>query len=316
MSDNKEKVSGKQKLSSFMQKTADVTKKVAKDAYDGTKVMAEKIKENSEKHKFEKLAPLFPDDYLSEDFKIPNVIKIVDDATRKNIEMCQGAIGWLAMEGAGKDNSQKTEVLYLYDETREMCGLQFVPSFNINAIYCIDTFDLSKKRFIKADCIFNKAQEEKLAELEKVAYSLGAKSYSVDIVSSESDGVSKRQSTTAKVDQEGATVKNSSSNSNSNHSVGHSSATFEGHNSPVAPKLKWFMYDDTIKNLIEMRCADPASVKSRTLELSGASSATMSRQTAVAIDCMIKGAKVKSSSDMEMQANKELSSTLVFKIEF
>lgn len=316
MSDNKEKVSGKQKLSSFMQKTADVTKKVAKDAYDGTKVMAEKIKENSEKHKFEKLAPLFPDDYLSEDFKIPNVIKIVDDATRKNIEMCQGAIGWLAMEGAGKDNSQKTEVLYLYDEAREMCGLQFVPSFNINAIYCIDTFDLSKKRFIKADCIFNKAQEEKLAELEKVAYSLGAKSYSVDIVSSESDGVSKRQSTTAKVDQEGATVKNSSSNSNSNHSVGHSSATFEGHNSPVAPRLKWFMYDDTIKNLIEMRCADPASVKSRTLELSGASSATMSRQTAVAIDCMIKGAKVKSSSDMEMQANKELSSTLVFKIEF
>lgn len=316
MSENKEKGSGKQKFTEFMHKTADATKKVAKDAYDGTKVMAEKIKENSEKHKFEKLAPLFPDDYLSEDFKIPNVIKIVDDATRKNIEMCQGAIGWLAMEGAGKDNSQKTEVLYLYDEAREMCGLQFVPSFNINAIYCIDTFDLSKKRFIKADCIFNKAQEEKLAELEKVAYSLGAKSYSVDIVSSESDGVSKRQSTTAKVDQEGATVKNSSSNSKSNHSVGHSSATFEGHNSPVAPRLKWFMYDDTIKNLIEMRCADPASVKSRTLELSGASSATMSRQTAVAIDCMIKGAKVKSSSDMEMQANKELSSTLVFKIEF
>ena len=329
MSDNKEKVSGKQKLSSFMQKTADVTKKVAKDAYDGTKVMAEKIKENSEKHKFEKLAPLFPDDYLSEDFKIPNVIKIVDDATRKNIEMCQGAIGWLAMEGAGKDNSQKTEVLYLYDEAREMCGLQFVPSFNINAIYCIDTFDLSKKRFIKADCIFNKAQEEKLAELEKVAYSLGAKSYSVDIVYTEIESSSKNNTTNAKVvDEEDEEDKEKESRNSSinlgygntisqrRHISGHSSATLEGHNSPVAPRLKWFMYDDTIKNLIEMRCADPASVKSRTLELSGASSATMSRQTAVAIDCMIKGAKVKSSSDMEMQANKELSSTLVFKIEF
>lgn len=322
MSDNKEKVSGKQKLSRFMQKTADVTKKVAKDAYDGTKVMAEKIKENSEKHKFEKLAPLFPDDYLSEDFKIPNVIKIVDDATRKNIEMCQGAIGWLALEGIGKD-TQKTEVLYLYDEAREMSGLEFVPSFNINAVYCIDTFDLTKKKFIKADCIFNKAQEEKMAELEKVAYSLGAKSYAVDIVSTEIEASSKKNTTNIKVVDEEKESRNSTANlgyenttSQRQHISGHSSATFEGHNSPVAPTLKWFMYDDTVKNLIEMRCSNPASVKSRTLELSGASSATMSRQTAVAIDCMIKGAKVKGSSNMEMQANRELSSKLIFKIEF
>ena len=42
MSENKEKGSGKQKFTEFMHKTADATKKVAKDAYDGTKVMAEK----------------------------------------------------------------------------------------------------------------------------------------------------------------------------------------------------------------------------------------------------------------------------------
>lgn len=315
MSESKEKGSGKQKFSEFMQKTAVATKKVAKDAYDGTKIMAERIKESSEKHKKERLAPLFPNDYKSQDFRIPNVIKIVDDATRKNIEMCQGAIGWLAMEGVGKD-TQKTEVLYLYDEARDMCGLEFVPSFNINAIYCIDTFDLTKKRFIKADCIFNKAQEEKMAELEKVAYSLGAKSYSVDIVSTEIEGASKTQSGKIKVAADGTEVKTMSANASQKHSTGHSSASFEGHNSPVAPTLKWFMYDDTVKNLIEMRCSNPASVKSRILELSGASSATMSRQTAVAIDCMIKGTKVKSSSNMEMQANRELSSKLIFKIEF
>ena len=315
MSENKEKGFGKQKFTEFMHKTADATKKVAKDAYDGTKIMAERIKESNEKHKKERLSPIFPEDYNSKEFKIPNVIKIVDDATRKNIEMCQGAIGWLAMEGVGKD-TQKTEVLYLYDEAREMCGLEFVPSFNINAIYCIDTFDLTKKRFIKADCIFNKAQEEKMAELEKVAYSLGAKSYSVDIVSTEIEGASKVQAGKAKVAVEAAESKTMSTNASKKHSTGHSSASFEGHNSPVAPLLKWFMYDDTIKNLIEMRCSNPASVKSRTLELSGASSATMSRHTAVAIDCMIKGAKVKSSSNMEMQANRELSSKLIFKIEF
>lgn len=326
MSESKEKGSGKQKFSEFMQKTAVATKKVAKDAYDGTKIMAERIKESSEKHKKERLAPLFPNDYKSQDFRIPNVIKIVDDATRKNIEMCQGAIGWLAMEGVGKD-TQKTEVLYLYDEARDMCGLEFVPSFNINAIYCIDTFDLTKKRFIKADCIFNKAQEEKMAELEKVAYSLGAKSYSVDIVSTEIEASSKNNTKNVKVvDKEVDEEKEprdlstnfgcGNTNSQRRHVSGHASASFEGHNSPVAPTLKWFMYDDTVKNLIEMRCSNPASVKSRTLELSGASSATMSRQTAVAIDCMIKGAKVKSSSNMEMQANRELSSKLIFKIEF
>ena len=65
-----------------------------------------------------------------------------------------------------------------------------------------------------------------------------------------------------------------------------------------------------------MRCNDPASVKSRTLELSGSSSSTMSQQTAVAIDCLLKKAKVKANIKMEDQSNKELSSRLIFEIEF
>jgi hypothetical protein len=130
----------KKKFSEFMQKTADVSKrvasstyegtkkvvgKIATDTYEGTQKMAKKIKEDNEKKEYERLSPLFLEDYQSESFNIPNVIKIVDDAVRRDNKMCEGAIGWLAMEGAGKTNLKKTEVLYLYDEAREISGIPF-----------------------------------------------------------------------------------------------------------------------------------------------------------------------------------------------
>lgn len=314
MNHNDGKSKEKKSFAEFMQKTAEVSKKAASNAYEGMKNAAEKIKENNQEKKKRQLSPLFPKDYKSKSFKIPNVIKIVDDAIRREEELCEGAIGWLEMVGNGKDN--KTEVLFLYDEAREMSGIQFVPSFNINSIYCVDTFDPSKRRFIKADCIFSKAQEEKVAELENLAYCLGAKRCSIEIVAAETSSNLVKKSVSIKADDASVKEETTRGQQSGQRSSGKSVISFAGHDHPTRPSLKWFSYDETIKNLVDMRCNDPDALKMRTLELSGASSATMSRQTAIAIDCMLKSSKIKATSNMESQASRELSSKLIFEIEF
>lgn len=48
------------------------------------------------------------------------MIKIVDDAERRGIDVCEGAIGWLGKVA-------NTEIMYLYDEAVEDSGLTFVP---------------------------------------------------------------------------------------------------------------------------------------------------------------------------------------------
>ena len=303
-----QKVKNKSEMfSNILHKSADVSKKIAQTAIDGTKTAVEKIKEKNEVHQKEKLNPLFLKEYKSKSFNIPNIIKIVDDAERRKIAICDGAIGW-------RQTENNTEVLFLYDETKEICGLQFVPTFNCNSIYCVDPFD--RKKFIKADCIFSKAQEEKLAELENIAYCLGAKSCSIEIVSFEADRDITKKSFGIESKKVSVVTENSQSQSNAQQSTGKTIVQFKGHDNPTRPTLKWFTYDDTVKNLIEMRCNQPDSVKSRTLALSGASSATMSQQTAIAIDGLLKNIKVKAKGKMESQINREMNSKLVFEIEF
>lgn len=87
---------------------------------------------------------------------------------------------------------------------------------------------------------------------------------------------------------------------------------FEGNSTCTQPELKWFSHDDNIKRLIEMRTSSSNSVKTETLQLSGASSATMSQKTAYAIDSVVGGGNISLSS----QAEKEHQSKLIYHIEF
>ena len=301
----------KKAFSEFLHKASDVSQKIAKDAYETTKETAKKIKETSDARKKEKLDPITRDEYNSEAFHIPNVIKIVDDALRRGVKFCEEAIAWREIEN-------KTEILFLYDEAKDLCDLEFVPCFQCNAVYCVDPFD--RHRFIRSDCIFSKAQEERLAELEQIAYCLGAKRCSVELVASETESTTKKQSINTILNVTGKAASSAinidAEQSSGNHSSGKTVVTFSGHDHPTRPNLKWFSYDDTIKNLIEMRCSAPDSIKQRSLMLSGSSSAAMTQQTAVAIDVLLKKAKANLGCSMESQATKELTSKLIFEVEF
>lgn len=299
-------------LSGLVKSTVDFGKKAAADARVGVNAMVEKTKADGYARRLKKYNPLFPEQYQSENFNLPNIIMIVDDAVRRGIDVCEGSIGWLSKESG-------VEVLCLYDEAVTFSGIQFIPSATCDALYYVDSFD--RNRFIRTDCIFSKAHEERMAELEHVAYSVGAKKCTIEISESDSDMQVQNKSMNASENYKGVSstesMEQSLSQAGKSRRSGRIVTEFEGNGTPQRPTLKWFAHDDTIKQLVEMCCSGERTVKSKTLELSGSSSATMSQKTAYAIDGAIgKMGGASGNVSMDAQAAKEHQSKLLFYVEF
>ena len=290
----------KKSFSSLIDKASEVGEKAAEGIQRGAKSISEQTKQTLLEQKMKRYNPLFADEFKSADFKIPNVIEIVDDAIRRGIDVCEGAIGWT-------DTVAGVEILHLYDEFVNESNIHFVPVAKCDAVYCVDPFDRTK--FNNTDSIFERATNEKLAELEHIAYALGARSCSIEIAEMDSLRTHSNVSVSAING-----VRNSAVNSNGGHSQhGKNTTYFEGARIAQVPTLKWFAHDDNINGLIAMRCSGSNSIKSKVLEIKCSSFATMSQKVACAIDKLL---KTKASISMEKQAIKEHTSKLVFEIDF
>ena len=310
-------------LAAVAQGTAGIGKKVAEGVKSGTTTVVEKTKVNAvavvEKTKsdayarrLKKFNPLFPEQYNDKTFNVPNIIMIVDDAVRKDVDVCEGAIGWLGKE-------RGVEILYLYDEAVPFSGIQFVPTATCDAIYYVDSFERNK--FIKADCYFRKVQEERVAELEHIACCLGAKWCSVEIVESKRAAQSKMKKVVLKETLKGISGEESAEENFSAMSAAEMGlrnyARFQGNDIPQKPTLRWFAHDSTVQQLIAARCSGDNSITMKKFEFYGTSFTTMSKKAACAIDCALMamdGAHGK--AQMEEQAAEEQESRLVLCVEF
>lgn len=300
---------GTEKLSGFLQKATEVGKNAAENAQKSAAAFSEKVKEDSYQYRLAKYNPLFPDEYTDSEFILPQLIVIADEAVRRGIDVCEGAIGWKSMEA-------DTEVLHLYNTSTALKEIEFYPAATTDATYYVDNFN--PNRYINVDCIFSKAHEERLAELKQIAYALGAKSCTIEISESSQESNSSNRSANfgaklAGIGKMGIKADNSLSFTNAKKRSGKITAVFEGSVAPQQPVLKWFAQDENIKNLIEMRCTDPGRLKYEELKLSGSTSATMTHKAAAAIDGL-KG--LKGGLSMQSQAMVEHSSELLFTIEF
>ena len=292
------------KFANFFNKASDFTKKAADNIQKGAKDLSDQTQKALYEQRMKHYNPLFEDKFFSDDFNLPNIIKIVDDAERRDIDVCDGAIGWTK-------KSADVEILYLYDEFVRDSKINFVPFVKCDAIYCVDNFD--RTRYINTDTIFDRSMNEKMAELEHIAYSLGAKSCSIEMIESNLISTSSNDVLGLGIKRNSANVENSSFNHNKSYHGGKNISYFEGERKPVRPTLKWFAYDDNIKNLIEIRLAGDYTIKSKVLMFKGASSATMSQKCAAAIDLI---SKINASASMEKKAIKEHSTQMVLEIEF
>ena len=302
----KEKTEKKENLrggfGGMLKKASDIAKKAVDGAQKGVATITEKTKQSYHEYQLEKYRPLMEEDYRSASFKVPNIIEIVDGAVRRDVAVCKGAIGWL-------EEHKGVDVLHLYEEFARNCGLTFVPVLQCDNVYCVDNYD--QMRYLNVNCIFGKATEERMAELAHIAYSLGAKKCSIEIV--ETDDQSAFGAANTKASSKKTEASRETSSAVSRQMNGKRELIFEGNASPVLPTLKWFSHDDNIKGLIEMRCSGNNAIRSTVVELSGANSATMSKKVACALDGLLKAS---GSASMEKRSILEHSSRLVLHIEF
>lgn len=295
---NKEE--SKSKLSGLWNKTVDLSKKAADGIQKGAKEIADKAKDELHEQRLKKYNPLFVKEYKSKGFVCAKVIKLISNDELHAIDVCDGAIGW-------RDRSGEIEILNLSFDFVKSSNISFFPSAQINEVYCVDPFDCG--RYIQSDSIFSKAHEERLAELERIAYVLGAKMCTVELIEGQKSSTHDGASADIKIAKASAKIATNSVKSNSGKTI----SRFSGNNEPKRPELKWFQNDQNILALIDMRCSGDNSIKSRSLTLAGSTSASMSKSTAVAVDCI---KKHKASASMEKKAIEEHNQVLIFEVEF
>ena len=291
-----------------------VGEKISVAAKDGAQVLSEKKQEMHDRAqiknyeaKMKKYNPLFPEKYNDEQFNLPNMVRIVDDAVRKDVDVCVGAIGWLSKE---KD----VEVMHLYDEAIEFSELQFLPTPTCDSVYYVDPHD--RKTFINVDTYFSNMQQERLAELQHIAFSLGAKEYSVEMIESTYEASSSSASVNAKAHGIKAGGEDSRSRNMTTQSQTAAKAVFSAGRKPTQPTLCWFAKDNNIINLINMRCSgtEEEGMTAYSFELNSSCAQTMSSATAVKIDAAVKG--MGANSNFSSQSEQEHSRKMIFHIEF
>lgn len=297
-------------------KVGEKGKSVVQVAKDNAQLLAEQAqvkaeikKEKTKEDLIKRLNPLFPDTYRAVEFKLPNLIRIVDDAVRRGIDVCEGAIGWLSTE-------KGVEVLHLYDEAVEFSGLKFLPAPTCDSVYYVDPHN--RNHFISVDCFFSSMQESKLAELQHIAYSLGAKHYWVEMVESTYDKQNSLKSAivNAKVANASGCEEQHSTAKTKSKSV--AEAVFSSGRKPVKPDLCWFANDNNVLNLIEMRCSESSQneISTYTIELSSSNAATMSISAAAKVDSALSSLKVGANISFSRDSEKENNRKMYFKLEF
>ena len=298
--ENEQKKSKAGALKGFLNKVTDIKRGTAEKVHENALAKADKKRTNAYLKQLEKYNPVYEEAYNG-NFYMPNLLMIEDDTRRLDSEVLNCAIGWV-------EKGKNADVFHLFEDCIEKSGLKFLPNVQCGGLYCVDGFD--KNTYLKVECIFDIVRDEKLAELKHIAQSLGAKSCAVELVVKESSTSSAVK--IIKNAKNEAVIERGASSKRSNK--GSIIAEFEGNGVPKKPTLKWFANDKNILNLIETRCSGENPEKTVSVELSGATYATMSRNTACSIDSVI--GKMKGTVSMENKVVNESESNLVFVIEF
>lgn len=294
----------KEAFSNIWQKTSSAGKNVGKKAAEGVKAFADQTKKNIYDAQAKKYIIVTESEIASEEFVVPTVIKIVDDSANRNFVTCDDAIGWI-------EKHEDISVLHIYLDFAKKGVFQFVPALKKDSVYCEYKFGVNK--FVDINDIFKRANDDKVAELEKMAFDLGAKSCSIEIV--ESDTTSKESSVGIKIGSSEASIGFDGSSSKKSRNVirGKTTVRWGGSDTPIMPRLNWFEHSESIKNLIDMRFGDRNAIKSKSYELSGLSSVTMNKNVAGVIDNIL---GLKGNASMGSKVSREQNSILIFEIEF
>lgn len=292
------------------QQLGETAQELGSKASKATKAAQDNIQEGLKEMKLKQLNPIFEEDYQNPDFRMPKLVHIVDYDKKHDDPLCNGSFGWI-------DTVKGIEVLNVYHAQIEKLGLNFMPYVSSEELYYVNTMQLNC--FVNLSNYFGEVQQEKFAELERVAYKLGAKSYSIEVEEEALElhtGEAKRNMSLKLPGKKADASENSSYQEKRWNKIGATvQSSFDEPAEPSVPELVWFRNDGTLKNLIEMRCSG-AKLSKRVLEFNYASTSTISKEMAGKLDAAIKAMGAKGNFSISSQVEQEMRKKLVFEIEF
>jgi len=264
--------------------------------------------------------PVFPDEYNSPDYKIPKMIVIKDEASRKGIDVCKGAIGWA-------DKIGELEALCMYDDWAKTCELSFVPAPSLDTAYYVHPFDSTK--YVRVEDYIATMKKDMNAELADVAYCLGAKSCKIERTEKKSRSFHvkghNKNSGSAPLLVDGVPVQSSledkekASFEYTDESEWHESfqQTFAGEAKASAPELRWYKDDSSINQLIKTRCSEGMNVsKTYRYEITNTYSSCVGMGLAKKLDGALAAIKIGQKGKLQSDLKKDSKMEYVYEVNF
>ena len=284
-------------VSDFIVKTGDDIAKVIDQNGDGKldiadlQTVSDRIKagqaEAQRKADLARLKPLFLEDFEGAEFVMPKMICVGEiDKPHAENAVCKGSVGF-------KTVMNDMSVITIYRDHIGDFDLSFYPELD-NNVYYVDPCD--RDQYVSLDDYFAYMKMQRVAELQRIAQSLGAKHFKVTFIE-----------------------RNASVSANAVHvaeAVNVAKAKrFPGH-APIRPELHYLKKEINITNLIEMRMDPLSPLQHQRFNIEMSKSSGIKVQDAVKIDAMLKILKVTSSTSIVSAVKKEERSILQYEIEF
>lgn len=298
-------------------KAVEVASAVSNQAKKGFEAAQKTIEETSYDMRMKRYNPLFLDAYKADGYALPQMVVIADGEERKNIDVCEGAIGWTIREA-------QLNVVHLYSEFVGVSGITFFPSPKIDSVYMVDP--VAPNRYIDLGCYFKTIEDEKIAELIEVGRCLGARKCTVETYEAEMQVFLKRgkAQTKAKAKVDGVAVEigrageTSLEKSNNRECKTLSIQEFDGSDTPQRPTLYWFKNDVAINNLIHSICDADSTNKPKRIhrEAESTSASTMLGVGADQVEAALMKMGVQINFSFEGEVKKESRQTWALDIEF
>ena len=297
----------------------DITKAVDQNGdgkldFSDIQAAADRIQANKDEAKrkadIERLKPLFPNDCERAEFVMPKMILVAEmDKAHAENPVCKGSIGFTTV----LDNMS---VITIYRDRIDDFGLTFYPEPE-NNVYYVDPCD--RNHYISLDDYFSYMKMQRVAELQRIAQSLGATHFRITY-KEKSKSVALNSvdvAIAAKAGKEGVDAKASRSVRDSSvASVSiEAEMSFPGH-TPIRPELHYLKKDINITNLIEMRMNPLSPLQQQRLIIELSNSSGIKERDALTIDAALKALKISGNTTIVAEVQNEARRILEYAIDF
>ena len=271
--------------------------------------VSKEMGDNLSRQRLEKFRPVFSDRIDSGELSFPEMIQIIDTDKRTQFEECKNAVAF-------EDNINKQEVLSVFKGSTEMLQLNFIPERNLSIYY---VHPLDKTTYIEMSKYFSYLKEAKVAELEYIAQSLGAKYFKVSILEESNTENIKKVGGEAKLgflkDKMGVKSQRDIGEKHYESLGVAAESRFTGKD-PVKPELKYWASNVAIRSLVEQRMSPDNPLSSKIYRLDYNTSSGITEKEAAKIDGVLKSLKFSGAGSFSEAAKTETRRKFEYIIEF